>query len=175
MKLHWRLAGASLFTVVDGAGIGKFFTYYDVGGLGLARWPFLEMENNQCGGMGGQSGYDQSPVTIPQTVDSNCDTIKDAYSFNIGDCTWDDLKFSIGNNGVKVEPETNADVSAKCSFCSMNIPHTPNKFNGLQFHIHTYSEHQINGQGVLGHFPFELHAVHQEETKESFAVFWNYD
>ncbi|KAL7566894.1 hypothetical protein ACA910_008621 [Epithemia clementina (nom. ined.)] len=171
MKLHWSLAGASLFTVVDGAGIGNFFTYYDVGGLGPDRWPFLEIDNNQCGGMGGKSGFGQSPVAIPQTVNDSCDTNKDAYLFNGGDCTWDDLKFSISNNGVKVEPKLNADGVATCSFGSMNIPQSPNKFNALQFHIHTYSEHQINGQGVLGHFPFELHVVHQEETKESFAVF----
>jgi len=58
-----------------------------------------------------------------------------------------------------------------CSFGSMNIPHSPNKFNALQFHIHTYSEHQILGQGDGGYFPAELHVVHQEETLDSFAVF----
>ncbi len=53
----------------------------------------------------------------------------------------------------------------------MNIPHSTNKFNALQFHIHTFSEHQILGQGELGYYPAELHVVHQEETAESFAVF----
>ena len=53
----------------------------------------------------------------------------------------------------------------------MDIPHTPNPFNALQFHIHTYSEHEIQGQGNSGFFPAELHVVHQESTEESFAVF----
>ncbi|KAL7565219.1 hypothetical protein ACA910_016557 [Epithemia clementina (nom. ined.)] len=170
MKLHWNLAGASLLAVVDGAGIGNFFTYYDAGGLGPDRWPFLDMEGNECGGMGGATGYGQSPVTISQAVESTCDTDKAAYSFTGGDCTWNDLKFSLSNNGAKVEPKVNDDGTT-CNFGSMNIPHTPNKFNALQFHIHTYSEHEIEGKGDRGFFPAELHVVHQEETKESYAVF----
>jgi carbonic anhydrase len=53
----------------------------------------------------------------------------------------------------------------------MSIPHSPNKFNALQFHVHLFSEHQILGQGDDGYFPAELHVVHQEETEESYAVF----
>jgi uncharacterized protein YneF (UPF0154 family) len=53
----------------------------------------------------------------------------------------------------------------------MSIPHSGNKFNALQFHIHTYSEHEIEGTGNGGFFPAELHVVHQEVTEESFAVF----
>jgi hypothetical protein len=53
----------------------------------------------------------------------------------------------------------------------MKIPHSNNKFNALQYHIHTSSEHQILGQGDGGYFPAELHAVHLEETGESYAVF----
>ena len=69
--------------------------------------------------------------------------------------------------GVKVQPKD----GTTCSFGQMNIPHTPNKFNALQFHIHTYSEHEIVGKGQNGFFPAELHVVHQEETEESYAVF----
>ncbi|KAL7575679.1 hypothetical protein ACA910_011497 [Epithemia clementina (nom. ined.)] len=100
MKLHWSLAGASLFGVVDGAGIGNFFTYCDAGGLGPDRWPFLDLEGNQCGGMGGTTGYGQSPVTISQSVDNMCDTDKAVYAFTGGECTWDDLEFSISNSGM---------------------------------------------------------------------------
>jgi hypothetical protein len=73
----------------------------------------------------------------------------------------------ISNNGVKVGLK--ADFI--CHFGKMSIPHTPNKFNALQYHIHTFSEHQIEGQGDNGFFPAELHVVHQEETEESYAVF----
>jgi Eukaryotic-type carbonic anhydrase len=70
-------------------------------------------------------------------------------------------------SGVKVEPKT----PGACNFGQMSIPHSGNKFNALQFHIHTYSEHEIEGTGNGGFFPAELHVVHQEETEESFAVF----
>lgn len=53
----------------------------------------------------------------------------------------------------------------------MNIPHSPNPFNAMQFHIHTFSEHQILGQGDKGYFPAELHVVHFEEPFNSAAVF----
>lgn len=53
----------------------------------------------------------------------------------------------------------------------MKIPASSNSFNALQFHAHLFSEHQILGQGEQGHFPAELHVVHQEETEDSYAVF----
>jgi hypothetical protein len=64
-------------------------------------------------------------------------------------------------------------VAGSCDFGQMDIPHSENKFNALQFHIHAYSEHAIVGKGTVdgSFFPFELHVVHQESTKESFAVF----
>ena len=81
----------------------------------------------------------------------------------------------MSTSGVKVEPKP----GKKCSFGQMNIPHSPNKFNALQFHIHTFSEHEIVGKGIggSGFFPAELHVVHQEEAvasnvnEQSFAVF----
>jgi hypothetical protein len=46
------------------------------------------------------------------------------------------------------------------------------RFKALQFHIHTFSEHEIVDQGGRGFFPAELHIVHQEEIDDaSFAVF----
>ncbi|KAL7579359.1 hypothetical protein ACA910_014033 [Epithemia clementina (nom. ined.)] len=155
-----------------GAGVGNFFTYYESGGLGPSRWAFLELgddHKNQCGGTGGTSGYGQSPVTISaETQDRACDTNMNGYKFFPGTCTWDDLVFSISNNGVKVQPKENTD----CSFGQMNIPQSSNKFDALQFHIHTFSEHQIVGKGIggSGFFPAEVHVVHQETTKDSFAV-----
>jgi carbonic anhydrase len=70
-------------------------------------------------------------------------------------------------SGVTAAPKKDS----ACSYGQMNIPHTPNKFNALQYHIHIFSEHQIIGQGTNGYFPAELHVVHQEETEESYAVF----
>ena len=91
----------------NGAGVGTFFTYFEDGGLGPSQWQFLSMENNnQCGGTYGQSGYGQSPVTIVESVTKRCDTDMSAYSFIGGDCTWDQLDFTISNNGTYSITET---------------------------------------------------------------------
>ena len=89
-------------TVVDAAGTGTFYTYFEEGGLGPSNWQFLDMDGNQCGGTKGASGYGQSPVTIEQSVTDMCDTDMAAYSFKGGDCTWDDLEFTISNNGKRL-------------------------------------------------------------------------
>ena len=93
-------ATAATVGVVNGAGVGTFFTYFENGGLGPSNWQFLNMDENQCGGTSGKSGFGQSPVTISSTTTQRCDTDMSAYSFKGGDCTWDDLDFSISNNGT---------------------------------------------------------------------------
>ena len=54
-----------------------------------------------------------------------------------------------------------------CTFGRMKIPGMSNFFDVLQFHIHTNSEHSVDGT----YYPAELHVVHRETTGESFAVF----
>jgi carbonic anhydrase len=81
------------------AASGDLYTYYESGGLGPANWANLEIDGNQCGGTNGASGFGQSPVTIDSETVSTCDTDLSAYEFNGGDCTWDDLAFSINNGG----------------------------------------------------------------------------
>mmetsp|Transcript_88002 Transcript_88002/g.172155 ORF Transcript_88002/g.172155 Transcript_88002/m.172155 type:complete len:435 (+) Transcript_88002:75-1379(+) len=159
------LALSQILSQVHGDGESGF-TYFETGGLGPNNWATLPIETNQCGGTLGQSTFGQSPVTIDEATGSACNTGMSQYSFTGGDCAWSDLKFTINNGGVKAEKV------GECSFGTMNIPHSPNKFNALQFHVHLFSEHQILGQGTDdGYFPAELHVVHQEETEESFAVF----
>ena len=92
--LFFALTGKS----ADAAG-GNLYTYYESGGLGPSNWANLEIDGNQCGGTNGASGFGQSPVTIDSETVSTCDTDLAAYEFNGGDCTWDDLKFSINNGG----------------------------------------------------------------------------
>jgi carbonic anhydrase len=83
-------------------GDGDFYTYYEEGGFGPSRWEFLQLSNgnNQCGGTAGQSGYGQSPVTIASDVSGKCDTDTESnYDFTAGSCSFDDLSFTISNNG----------------------------------------------------------------------------
>ena len=128
---------------VEAAGGGTFYTYFDVGGLGPARWAGLQLEGNQCAGTNLVSGYGQSPVAIPEIAPDQCDTnTQNDYVFDGGDCTWDDLQYSIGNNGVKVEPKKDVFGKAACKFAGMRIPHLPfDYWDSIQFHIHSWSEH----------------------------------
>ena len=103
MLMRWVLSSVVVTNFVDGSGMGNFFTYYEAGGLGPSRWAFLELDGdteNQCGGTGGISGYGQSPVTISDQIQKAvCDTNMDAYKFIPGTCDWNDLWFTISNNG----------------------------------------------------------------------------
>ena len=58
-------------------------------------------------------------------------------------------------------------VGEDCTLGRMKIPGNKNYFNALQYHIHTGSEHSVDGK----YYKAELHVVHQEENQESFAVF----
>jgi hypothetical protein len=98
--MKFLVAASFLATTVNAAGSGTFFTYYEEGGFGPSNWALLTLEGNQCGGTNGASGFGQSPVTIVQDVSDNCDTDMSAYEFTAGDCTWDDLDFTIANNGT---------------------------------------------------------------------------
>ena len=78
---------------------GGGYTYYEDGGLGPSNWAFLSIDGNQCGGTTGASGFGQSPVTIDEKTGGFCDTSMYQYEFNGGECTWDQLDFSIGSTG----------------------------------------------------------------------------
>lgn len=151
------LLAALLPRQADGAGEGQWFAYFHEGGLGPDRWPILQTPDNQCGGNileEQYSQYGQSPVAVETTECSG----KFDYKFRAGTCSFEDLKFSISNNGVKVEPAND------CIFGQMNIPHFPDTklpFRALQFHIHASSEHTIDGK----YFPAELHIVHAQEDE----------
>ena len=158
MKLFLKLALlASTFSTTEGSEVE--FTYFEQGETGPSHWANLPIEYNQCGGTLMTSGYGQSPVAIFNELE--CETDMSAYSFQGGDCTFDDLVFTIGDHGVKVSK------GETCSLGSMTIPHTSNSFDALHFHIHTSSEHTIDSH----YYEAELHVVHQESTGESFAVF----
>mmetsp|Transcript_16830 Transcript_16830/g.22116 ORF Transcript_16830/g.22116 Transcript_16830/m.22116 type:complete len:106 (-) Transcript_16830:64-381(-) len=102
MKLVLSLAVFAVVTkIAHGAAGDGLYTYYEEGGLGPNRWQFLDLENNQCGGTGGASGYGQSPIKILSDYQNSCFQGYEAYEFNAGDCKWDQLDFTIGNNGKK--------------------------------------------------------------------------
>ena len=81
------------------SGDGAVYTYFEDGGLGPSNWATLQIEDNQCGGTQGKSGFGQSPVTVDEATVSGCDTGMSQYSFTGGDCQWTDLLFTISNGG----------------------------------------------------------------------------
>ena len=137
-------------------------------GVGPSQWPNIFFPpqliptGNQCGGLGQSTGYGQSPIVIPKAARDECDVGLQGYEFEGGDCDWKDLWFRTVANGVIVNSTT-----PECSLGRMKIPGMDNWFNLLQFHIHTSSEHSVDGQ----YYPAELHMVHQESNGASFAVF----
>ena len=179
--LVWLLAAQHV------AGNAGVFTYYEspmfyrIGndgyvmahdpevGFGPSQWrniifpPIIAPTGNMCGGRGQENGYGQSPIVIPPEARDTCDSNFEGFKFEGGDCSWNQLQFRIILNGVIV----NAAPGETCSLGRMKIPGNDNYFNALQFHIHTNSEHSVDGE----YFEAELHIVHLEETAESFAVF----
>lgn len=138
-------------------------------GNGPSQWrniifpPQIAPLGNQCGGVGQQTGFGQSPIVVPAEARDQCSVGMTGYKFEAGTCTWNDLNFQILNNGAWVGIQE----GAACTLGRMKIPNKKNWFNALQFHIHTSSEHSVAGT----YAPAELHVVHQESTGESFAVF----
>ena len=98
MKL--ALSAALLTQLFSGvSGEGSSYTYFEDGGLGPSNWANLEIEDNECGGTQGKSGFGQSPVTVDEATVSGCDTNMKSYNFMGGDCAWTDLSFTISNGG----------------------------------------------------------------------------
>lgn len=71
------------------------------------------------------------------------------------------MSFDILDNGVKASyPEST------CTLNTMEIPGITGVYEALQFHVHTSSEHTVDGE----FFGAELHIVHKSTTENRFAV-----
>jgi carbonic anhydrase len=68
-----------------------------------------------------------------------------------GDCGVADLEFKTVNNGV-----VGSFPSSGCTANTVQIPEVDGTYQALQYHIHTESEHSIDGK----FFDFEFHIVH---------------
>jgi hypothetical protein len=77
-----------------------------------------------------------------------------------GECTFKDIIFELTSTGVKGNyPDT-------CTRPRVEIPGISGVYEAVQFHIHSSSEHTIDGQ----YFGAELHTVHAEVGGDRFAV-----
>jgi carbonic anhydrase len=106
------------------------------GEAGPERWGDLKPEFSMC-----KSGMHQSPVNIDAPIKADLDPIK----FNYPDSMQEIL-----NNGhtVQVKPAAGGEISVGSK-----------KYELVQYHFHTPSEHTINGKS----YPMELHLVHKNQ------------
>ncbi|WP_249306318.1 carbonic anhydrase [Lederbergia citrea] len=109
------------------------------GDTGPEHWGELEPSFSAC-----IQGNEQSPINIES---SQVKTSKKLENIEI---QYKPTPFSIINNGYT--------VLANAETPSNSIVVEGNEYKLVQFHFHTPSEHQFNGQ----HFDMELHLVHQD-------------
>jgi carbonic anhydrase len=79
-----------------------------------------------------------------------------------GNCPLSSLTYVIANNGVVVSYPTDG----SCKLNTVEIPGLDGVYEALQFHIHSSSEHTVDGM----FYGAELHVVHKLRGGERFAV-----
>lgn len=141
MKRRHLLAAALLLSgglaMAGDHGHGKAHWGYE-GAVGPAHWGDLSPEFATC-----KTGRNQSPVDVDlhrSIGTTNLPGVKIAYAEGAA---------SIINNGHTIQvnmPAGNA------------ITVAGHRYDLLQFHFHTPSEHQLNGQNL----PMEMHLVHKD-------------
>ena len=82
------------------------------------------------------------------------------HTFQRGTCAYSELEYTVTKNGVQ------ADIPDTCEASTIEIPGVEGTYKALQFHIHTSSEHTLDGN----RFSAELHTVHKQIDGDRYAV-----
>ena len=134
--MKW-LASAGIIAILSGcgaAGHGPHWSYE--GETGPKHWGSLAKEYGIC-----QSGVEQSPIDLKVTKEKSGKQLSFSYQ---------PTDIDVVNNGHTI----------KFNYKPGSFLHVDGKKYELkQFHYHVPSEHTVNG----GHFPIEIHLVHQDE------------
>ncbi len=134
--MKW-FAAAGLITVLAGCGAAHHGPHWSYEGeTGPKHWGELAKEYRLC-----ESGVEQSPIDLKVTQEKSSTKLEFSYQ---------PTDIDVVNNGHTVKfnykPGSFLSVDGK-------------KYELKQFHYHVPSEHTVNG----GHFPIEIHLVHQDE------------
>ena len=110
---------------------------------GPAHWSDIDPKFRMC-----RLGVNQSPVDLHRFVDANLSKLKIYYA---------GIAHDVVNNGhtIKITTQGRDEVVVDGK-----------KFNLIQFHFHTPSEHTINGK----HYPLEGHFVHKSKDGEYLVI-----
>lgn len=123
---------------------GRFF-YDDSQPYGPSNWGSVVVGDqvNEC------NGRANSPIAI---TSRNCDEIAQ-YEFNDGTCSLMDEHFNVNDHVLHADVVEESD----CDAATMRIPGVVGTWELLQFHMHSGSEHTVDGS----HYESELHMVHR--------------
>jgi carbonic anhydrase len=135
-------AAVSIFSACSSHGAGHAHTPGHWGyesDDGPAHWCDLDPANSEC-----CQGKEQSPIDIPTAKAVAAHPAKLVL-------TYPSSTFSVVNNGHTVQANLQID-KARCGITLAGVA-----YDLAQFHVHTPSEHMINGK----HAPLEIHLVHR--------------
>lgn len=160
------------------------YSYDPFSDVGPDVWKALVMDDNQCG------GTSNSPIAL----ESEACTVFADYKFDVsqlyslprtnphntrnshsrfvslhfsaiqqsGTCTFKDYGFAINDHVHQASLPANG----TCTPATMEVPGVDGTFELIQFHIHTNSEHTMDGD----RYAAELHMVHQLQGGDRLAV-----
>ena len=145
--MSWKATPSCLFLValtLVGSAVAKDGVHWSYSGeSGPAHWGDLSEAFAAC-----SAGRNQSPIDIVDPVDADLDPIGLSYRGSA---------IAVLNNGhtiqVDVGPGNSLDIEGQT-------------YELLQFHLHSPSEHRVQGKS----FPLEAHFVHQNERGELAVV-----
>jgi carbonic anhydrase len=134
-RLHVLVFGIAITLITVGVALAQEDVDWSYeGDTGPEHWGSLSPDFATCA-----TGVEQSPVDIPTNTPLNPDTISFSYQPSA---------LTLFNNGHTVQ--ANYDPGSSLSLNGA-------RYDLIQFHFHTASEHALGGQ----HEPMEIHFVHR--------------